>query len=146
MKTIKSFFIFCSLSVLLISCGKDDTTSTTATISTAAIISTATSGNWRITYYYDTDHEETTNYSGYVFTFSANNVVTAVKNGQTVSGTWGTRIDDSKTKLDLNFTTPTVFVELSDDWHVIERTDTKVKLQDVSGGNGGTDYLTFEKN
>ena len=46
----------------------------------------------------------------------------------------------------LNFSTPVSFIEISDDWNVIERTDTKIKLQDISGGNGGTDYLTFEKN
>lgn len=37
-------------------------------------------------------------------------------------------------------------IVLSDDWDVLERTDTKIRLIDVSGGNGGTDYLTFEKN
>ena len=38
------------------------------------------------------------------------------------------------------------YMDLSDDWDIVERTDTKIRLQDVSGGNGGTDYLTFEKN
>jgi hypothetical protein len=54
--------------------------------------------------------------------------------------------DDSKVKLVLSFATPANFVEISDDWQVIERTDSRIKLQDLSGGNGGTDYLTFEKN
>jgi hypothetical protein len=38
------------------------------------------------------------------------------------------------------------FDELNDDWHIIEETSTKIRLQDVSGGSGGTDLLTFEKN
>jgi len=29
---------------------------------------------------------------------------------------------------------------------VIQQSSTLIKLEDVSGGNGGTDYLTFEKN
>jgi hypothetical protein len=115
-------------------------------LATSKVNSTVITGTWRITYFWDTDHEETSNYTGYVFTFGNNGTVTAVKTGSNVTGTWGTRRDDSRTKLDLTFTTPASFVEISDDWHVIERTDTRIKLQDISGGNGGTDYLTFERN
>jgi hypothetical protein len=46
----------------------------------------------------------------------------------------------------IGFASPASFVEISDDWEVIENTSTKIRLQDVSGGNGGTDLLTFEKN
>jgi hypothetical protein len=46
----------------------------------------------------------------------------------------------------LSFTTPANFAEISDDWQVTERTAARIKLQDLSGGNGGTDYLIFEKN
>jgi hypothetical protein len=35
--------------------------------------------------------------------------------------------------------------DLSDDWDIISYTDTEIKLIDVSGGNGGTDYLTLTK-
>ncbi|MFN7419673.1 MAG: hypothetical protein ACK5RV_02185, partial [Flavobacterium sp.] len=56
--------------------------------------------------------------------------------------------DDSMDDLDFNiaFTTPANFLELTDDWDIQSRTDTKIELIDISGGNGGTDYLTFEKN
>ena len=60
-----------------------------------------------------------------------------------------TNDDSPSNDLDFNilFTSPTNFSdELSDDWDILSRTDTKVELVDVSGGNGGTDYLTFEKN
>ena len=36
--------------------------------------------------------------------------------------------------------------ELNSDWHIIEQNSNTIKLEDVSGGNGGTDYLTFIKN
>jgi hypothetical protein len=110
------------------------------------VSNTVTSGTWRITYYWDTDHEETSNYSGYSFTFATGGVLTAVKTGSTVTGTWSTGTDDSKTELVIAFASPASFVEISDDWEVIENTSTKIRLQDVSGGNGGTDLLTFEKN
>ena len=129
---------------LLISCSRSDDSS--SSISTTAVTNTVVSGTWRITYYWDTDHEETSNYNNYSFTFASGGAITASKTGSTVTGSWNTMLDDSKTKLVLGFSTPASFVELSDDWHVIERTDSKIRLQDVSGGNGGTDYLTFEKN
>ncbi len=103
-------------------------------------------GTWRITYYYDTDHEETSSFSGFNFTFNENGTVTAIKGISSVSGTWSTGTDDSQVKLILNFGANTPFDELNDDWHVIELKDVKVRLEDVSGGGGGTDELTFEKN
>jgi hypothetical protein len=46
----------------------------------------------------------------------------------------------------LSFTAPSDFEDLSDDRHILEQTADKIRLEDVSGGNGGTDYLNFEKN
>ena len=129
----------------LAACEKDDDANPQP-ISTSVVSTMLPSGTWRVTYYYDTDHEETASFSGYAFTFANGNVVTAAKAGSTVTGTWGAGSDDSKTKLILAFAGPDSFREISDDWHVIELTNTKIKLQDVSGGNGGTDFLTFEKN
>lgn len=130
-------------SVLFFSCKKDDSN---PTISTSNVTSTVSTGNWRITYYWDTDHDETNNFNGYSFVFNTNGTVTATKAANTITGSWTTSNDDSKIKLVLSFSSPADFIEISDDWHTIERTDRKIKLQDVSGGNGGTDYLTFEKN
>ena len=130
-------------SSLLFSCKKNDTSTT---LTTTNITSTITTGNWRITYYWDTDHEETNNFIGYNFVFNSNGTITATKSTSTINGTWSTLNDDSKIKLILSFASPADFLEISDDWHTIERTDTKIRLQDVSGGSGGTDFLTFEKN
>lgn len=127
----------------LLSCTKKDDATTN---STSTVTNTVTKGNWRITYYWDTDHEETNNFLGYSFTFKTNGTVTASKGTNSLTGTWSTGNDDSNAKLILSFPSPNDFLEISDDWQVLERTDIKIKLQDVSGGNGGTDYLTFEKN
>jgi hypothetical protein len=53
---------------------------------------------------------------------------------------------DSDIDVNIGFASPAEFADLTDDWDVAERTGTRIKLVDVSGGNGGTDYLTFEKN
>ncbi len=132
-------FLLLTATLSLFACKKDDA------ISPNTVNTTVVAGTWKITYYWDTDHEETTNYTNYAFTFGSNGVLTATKSGSTITGAWSTGTDDSKVKLILIFTSPSNFAEISDDWHVIEKTDTKIRLQDVSGGNGGTDYLTFEK-
>lgn len=126
------------------SCKKDDNSSSN---NTATVLnSTITQGGWRVTSYIDSGNNETSHYTGYAFTFQSGGVVTATKSGSTVNGTWSSGNDDSTLKLVLNFGTIDPFRELNDDWHVVQQTSTMIKLEDVSGGNGGIDYLTFEKN
>jgi hypothetical protein len=88
---------------------------------------------------------ETSKFSNYVFTFSSNGTVSAVRSGSTVNGSWSDGNDDSQKKLIMNFASPADFTEISDDWHILQETSSKIQLEDVSGGNGGTDLLTFEK-
>ncbi|HTE25436.1 hypothetical protein [Flavitalea sp.] len=134
-------FLFLSLTTL-IACNKnDDDPSSPAQLSTVA-----TSGTWRVTSFIEDNRDQTSTFTGYTFTFSANNAVTVVKGSSTVVGSWATGTDNSKSKLVLAFASPSAFEELSEDWLVIENTGTKIRLQHVSGGNGDTDYLTFERN
>ena len=105
---------------------------------------TVKSGNWKVTYFFDSG-DETYKFSGYSFNFSDNGTVTATNGSSTVNGTWNTGTDDSATKLDLEFTGSGTFEELNDDWRVTELSATKIVTDDVSGGNNETDYLTFEK-
>ncbi len=133
-------------------CSDDDDTNNTA--NPTPVINTVSQGTWRITFYEDSGVNETTNYSNYIFTFGANGVLTAA-NTNTYTGSWSVTTDNStddspSNDLDFNilFTAPSpaIFVDdLSDDWDIISYTSTKIELVDVSGGNGGTDYLTFEK-
>lgn len=133
-------------------CSDDDDSNTSA--DPTPVINTVTSGTWRITFYEDSGVDETYHFTGYNFTFGASNVLTASNGTNTYTGTWSVTNSDSNddspsNDLDFNilFATPAVFAdELSDDWDILSRTDTKIELVDVSGGNGGTDYLTLEKN
>lgn len=152
MKKIKIILVLALFFFLNVAsmCSDDDDTPTN--VNQTQVINTVVSGNWRITNYVDSGVNETANFTGYNFTFASNNVLTAVGNGLTTSGTWSVTDsnsnDDTLNDLDFNiaFTTPANFVDLTDDWDIVSRTDTKIQLIDVSGGNGGTDYLTFEKN
>ncbi|MEJ7610244.1 MAG: hypothetical protein WKF88_03590 [Ferruginibacter sp.] len=152
---MKKAFLFVSLAGLFImsTCKKEDTadlnpsgsSSNSAALSVSVVNSTVVTGSWRVTYFFDSG-DETFHFSGYAFNFNSNGVLTATKNGTVISGTWTSGNDNSHVKLIINFTSPAQFTELSEDWRVTERTDTRIKLIHVSGGNGGTDYLTFERN
>ena len=154
MKKLKLISVLSLVFVLNVAsmCSDDDDTNNTA--NPTPVINTVTQGTWRITFYEDSGVNETINYSNYIFTFGANGVLTAV-NTNTYTGSWSVTTDNSaddspSNDLDFNilFTAPSpaTFVDdLSDDWDIISYTSTKIELVDVSGGNGGTDYLTFEK-
>lgn len=134
------------------SCSSDDSGSSTD--DTALEVSnTVTSGTWHITSYIDSGNDETSDFSGYNFTFSGNSVLTASNGTNTYTGNWivtDSDSDDDNPSGDIDFNIiflePASFSDLTDDWDVQSRTATKIELIDVSGGNGGTDYLTFEKN
>lgn len=119
------------------------------------VINTVSDGTWRITFYEDNGQNETNHYTGYNFTFGSSNVLTATNGTDTYTGAWSVSNsnssddDNPSNDLDFNimFSSPTLFAdELTDDWDILTYTSTKIELVDISGGNGGTDYLTFEKN
>lgn len=146
------FLIAIFLVIITMSSCRNNVTPNSNTNNPSSIINIVNNGTWRITYYYDTDQEETNNFNGYNFTFGANNILTASNGATTIMGTWtitdSNSNDDNLSDLDFNilFSTPAQFVEISDDWEIIEKSNTVIKLKDVSGGNGGIDYLTFTKN
>ena len=103
-----------------------------------------TSGTWYISYFFD-DVDETNYFNGYNFTFNSNGSSLAIKNSNTISGTWNIYNDSGAEKIELSFD-GLLLDEIEDDWRIIEYTPTLIKLKHVSGGNGGIDYLTFTKN
>lgn len=139
---MKKFIIMPTITLLVIalfsSCKKDDSTSSPSSTNSIQ------QGQWKITSYIDSGNNETSHYTGYAFVFASGGVVTATKQGSSVNGSWSSGTDDSQLKLYLTFTA-TPFSELNDDWHIVQQTSSLIQLEDVSGGNGGTDYLTFEK-
>ena len=145
------------LSATFISCeNEDNETPGISPVNVTELKSIAESGAWVITHFFDTDKEETADYDGYTFTFGANGTLTATNGTTDVSGTWSiTDSDDdssdddgSSDDVDFNimFASPADFEELSDDWYVVSYSNSRIELVDVSGGNGGTDTLVFERN
>ena len=81
----------------------------------------------------------------------------ASNGSNTVTGTWSVTddsnsSDDSSSDDDIDFNIffpvpeTSDFEDLNDDWDVVSTTPTRIRLMDVSGGDGSTDMLTFEKN
>lgn len=144
------------LTICILSCnGDDDASTVSGNQNVQEVINTVRSGSWKITNYYDTDQDETTDFNGYNFTFGSGNVLTASNGTNNYTGTWSVTNSDSNddddsgsSDIDFNiaFSSPEKFQELTDDWDIIEKSATVIKLRDISGGNGGTDYLTFTKN
>mgnify|MGYP001824628399 CR=1 FL=1 len=152
-KNIKFSLLLVSFLMLLsLSCSSDDSTNQSDnSLEIQNIKNTVTSGSWSLTYFFDTDKEETSNFSGYSFTFNSDGKLIAINNSVTIEGDWSVTDsnsnDGSSDDIDFNitFSAPSNFQELSDDWDIILYSSNKIELIDISGGNGGTDYLTFEK-
>ncbi|RCU56718.1 hypothetical protein DU428_12380 [Oceanihabitans sediminis] len=109
-------------------------------------------GTWRITEFIDSGIDETNHFTGYNFSFNSSGVLHANNGSISYDGTWSitdsNSNDDSQDDLDFNiyFNLSNDFEDLNDDWDFISHSPTKIELIDISGGNGGTDYLSFEKN
>ena len=70
------------------------------------ISDTAESVNWIMTYFYDRDSDETSDYNGYTFTFENSGTLTATNGTNTYTGLWSVTNsnsnDDSSNDIDFN--------------------------------------------
>lgn len=146
---IPALFCLFMLNVASMCSSDDDSSSTNPT----PVINTATQGTWRVTSYIDSGNNETSDFTGYNFTFASGNVLTATNGTNTYTGSWSVTSDDSNDDnpsgdLDFNiaFAAPANFADLTDDWDIVTYSANTISLIDVSGGNGGTDTLVFTKN
>ena len=150
-RIIKNYFFIVITSIVIMACSSDDDTIINEAVM-SEIENNVKKDTWIITKYIDSGDDELHHFTGYNFTFGENSVLTAANGTNTYTGTWSitndSSSDDSSNDLDFNifFASPIDFEELSEDWDIISESATKIELIDISGGNGGTDYLTFEKN
>ena len=134
--------------LFLSSCNSDDDSNSNDQMEVQANIQ---EGSWIITQFIDSGKDETNHFTGYTFAFNASGVLNANNGTNTIEGTWSITTsdsnDDSSDDLDFNifFNVANDFEDLNDDWDIISQSTSKIELIDISGGNGGTDYLTFEK-
>ncbi len=109
------------------------------------------SGNWIISSFVNSGNDETSHFSGFTFSFTSNGVLSSTNGSITHTGTWSINdtnvADDNPDNMHFNitFNAGNNFEDLVEDWHLVSQTSTRIELMHNSGGNGGTDFLTFEK-
>ncbi len=137
MHYVKHTYILLFVSFLAFtSCSKDNEAPSTKSI--------IQQGKWKIVLFNDNGAVETSNYSGYEFTFNTNGSVSAVKNGSTVTGNWNAGIDESLNKLTLNFPLLSPLTELNEQWTFLEKSYSVFKLEHINS-EGQTEVVTFQK-
>lgn len=151
-KHLFSIFLMLTMSLPLISCSSDDDSNSGDSATVIAQLETSIkSGTWRVSNFVEDGNNETSDFNGYVFTFSDAGTVVASNGANTFTGTWVTSSGSSSNSgsnpkfiLEFNVSDGT-FEELSEDWRIESSTNTKIDLKHVSGGDGSIDLLTFTK-
>jgi hypothetical protein len=118
------WIIILAITMVAASCKKEDKSSATAAVST----NLKSGASWRVSWYYDSDKEETSNFSSYTFEFSDNGVFTAFASSGNTSGSWS--YDDSSKKLNISIGSSSPLSDLTDDWLITEHSDSVIKLKD----------------
>lgn len=101
-------------------------------------------GTWKVTLFTDSGNDETSDFSGYSFTFGNNGTVTATKSGASQNGMWSTSSNKFNIDLGPKVDTNKPLGELTDDWKIISSSATELKLTDDNSTSN--EFLTFTKN
>lgn len=105
-------------------------------------------GAWIVANYNDSGVDETNNYEIYTFSFFEGGLVKAYNPNQVVvaQGSWDVIRDASGAlKFVLNLGAEIPFDEFLDEWDIVSTTLDRLELKDISGGDGTTDVLVFER-
>ncbi len=135
--SIKSEVIFLfAFFALLISCTRhaEDTNNTSA----------VSNGSWRVNHYMEKGIDETSDFSGYAFTFSANGTVIAIKGSTSKNGTWSISSNKFNLNLGANDNTNKPLGKLTDDWTITTINETVISLLDDNPARSG--MLIFTRN
>ena len=85
-------------------------------------------GTWKVSYYVDSGKNETADFAGYTFEFQTGGKFIAKLAGATYTGTWNE--NSSSKKLDIKIAGTNKLDDVSDDWLILEKTSTSIKLKD----------------
>jgi len=130
------FLMIISLTALS-SCKKDDSTN-----STTSVDQIVTTGIWRVSYFAESNEDKTSDFTGYTFSFNSNGELVASNSGINATGTWGW--DDSSNKLHISIGTSKPLSDLTDDWLILEKTASLIKLKNDNSSKN--ELLNFSRN
>lgn len=152
---MKAIFLLPVLAILFASCSNSDTTSDpVADLTTKTNM--VTQSNWTITQYTDSGNDETTDYTGYTFSFKTDGTFVAVSATETFNGTWilaspttsaddsgNDATDDKFNKFTITITGNKQMDHLSHKWLAEKITATEIWLRDDNVASNET--LRFAK-
>ena len=155
MKSVLKFIPGLLLCFLMISCESEDDGPAVSTIDVEQVKAVVVSGTWSVVTYEEDGVDETSNFSGYGFSFNADGTINVSNGSTSISGAWSILSDSNSSDDDSNdsddidfnifFTSPANFAEISEDWEIVSYSSTRIELRHVSGGDGSVDRLIFEK-
>jgi hypothetical protein len=104
---------------------------------TTEIAAQVTQGTWIVNSFIDNkQRDRTAKYSEYSFVFGANGSFKITTSSGSLQGTWTTQKEGVKERLVLAFSTTTIpeeILDLNDDWYVMDKTSTSIKMQKING-------------
>jgi hypothetical protein len=86
---------------------------------------TSTDGSWKVSFYWD-KKDETSNFSGWSFAFNSGGTAVATRGSSTVNGTWS----QTSSKFILSFGSDATLSDLNNDWLIVEKTGSIIKLKE----------------
>lgn len=106
---------------------------------------------WRMTTYFDDGIDHLSNFTGYAFTFNADNTISAVKNGVTEHGIWkdSVIIDGDSVKVEalyMRFADTKPFKDLTANWEVVSKDKENVHLRKQDNPKTPYDEIYFKIN
>ena len=137
---MKKMFLFFGLcAIVLTGCTKKDS-------DVSSVADAVTNGTWRVTHFSERTTNETDAFAGYTFTFQSNGKVLASKNGVIKEGNWSESTNSQRLVIDLGVKTDAnkPLGELTDDWVIVSKSETKINLSDDNSTSN--ELLEFTKN
>lgn len=143
----KTLFLMMFAATALMACNKDKGKATSDSV--GKVLQQKT---WRMTLYFDNGDDKLTNYTGYAFTFSANNTVTAVRNFVTKTGVWKDTVwTDTVTKITapsfyMDFGNDKPFRDLNKNWEIVSKDTKSIHLRQKDKPKDHYDEIYFNLN
>jgi hypothetical protein len=125
---IRNFAGLIFLTAILFACVKQENNNNNNNVNTND--TTVTTGTWRVSLFSERGQDETGDFSGYTFAFKNDGKLTAAKNGSSKEGSWS--ITGNRFNIDLGIKSDAnkPLGELTDDWVIVIKNDTKISLKD----------------
>lgn len=129
MKTFAIIFLAIT-AVIAGSCSKDNSTSP------GTQKSNLSSGAWTVSYFTDSGKDETSDYSGYSFSFNTGGTLSVTGSGTTFTGSWSIKSGSSSygssdpDKLVITISGNKQMDHVSKDWKILKMTSSEIQLTD----------------